>query len=265
LPSGATDIERFEHGGAALVAEVMSMAAGAPHLVFLHGWGVNRESLRGIAVLFQRDYTVHLIDLPGFGEAAPPPDTWDTIHYADLVQQYLLDRIAGPAILIGHSFGGRVTVRLAARHLPQIKGIVLMGVPGLPAPALSRNRIRRGAIRSLRRFLNALKPITGPGPLAWHTQRFGSRDYLAAGVMRSVFVRVVNEDLTESASTIACPALLIWGSDDTESPVWLARRYAELVDGHATLALLPHKDHHLYAGTGAHLCAFRIKEWLPQA
>jgi pimeloyl-ACP methyl ester carboxylesterase len=265
LPSGATDIERFEHGGAALVAEVSGKPAGAPQLVFLHGWGVNRESLRGIAVLFERDYRIHLIDLPGFGEAPAPPDTWDTIHYADLVQQYLLDRIAAPAVLIGHSFGGRVTVRLAARHLPQIKSIVLMGVPGLPAPRLSRLRLRRTGIRLLRRTLTALKPAAGEAPLAWHTRTFGSRDYLAAGPLRSVFVRVVNEDLTESARTIACPALLIWGTDDAESPLWLAHKYAELMNGHATLAILPHKDHHLYAGTGAHLCAFRIREWLSRA
>src|SRR5262249_60797335 len=39
----------------------------------LHGWGLNRESLRGIAILFQHTHRVHLIDLPGFGEAAAPP------------------------------------------------------------------------------------------------------------------------------------------------------------------------------------------------
>jgi pimeloyl-ACP methyl ester carboxylesterase len=263
LPSGIREIERFEHGGAALVAEMMGTSAAARHLVFLHGWGVTRDTLRGIAALFEHDCRVHLLDLPGFGDAPPPPDAWDTIQYADLVQQYLLDRVAAPAILVGHSFGGRITVRLAARRLPPIKGIVLMGVPGLPAPRLSRRRLRRAAIRTLRRLLRTLQPVTGAGPLAWHTRTFGSRDYLAAGPLRGVFVRVVNEDLTESARTIACPALLLWGSDDAESPLWQARRYAELLDGRARLVILPHKDHHLYEGTGAHLCAYRIREWLP--
>ena len=77
-----------------------------------------------------------------------------------------------------------------------------------------------------------------------------------------IFVKVVNEDLTESARAVACPALLIWGTDDTETPPWLAFRYAALMDGRATLDLLPHKDHHLYTGTGAHLCAFKIRDWL---
>jgi len=205
---------------------------------------------------------VHLLDLPGFGEAPAPPADWDTIHYTDLVQQYVLDRLSGTVVVVGHSFGGRVTVRLAARHLAPVRAIVLIGVPGLPRPAWSRARIRRSAIRTLRRVLMAAQPLIGPRGMEWHTRRFGSTDYLTAGVLRPVFVRIVNEDLTESARMVACPALLIWGTDDTEAPPWLAHRYAELIGERATVELLPHADHHLYTGTGAHLCAWKIRSWL---
>jgi len=78
-------------------------------------------------------------------------------------------------------------------------------------------------------------------------------------------VRAVNEDLTESAQAVACPALLLWGSDDRETPPWLAYRFLELMNSQgtrATLEMLPHKDHYLYAGTGAHLCAFKIRSWI---
>jgi pimeloyl-ACP methyl ester carboxylesterase len=73
----------------------------------------------------------------------------------------------------------------------------------------------------------------------------------------------VNEDLTESAKSIECPVLLLWGTDDRETPPSLASRYQQLLDGRATISLLPHKDHYLYTGTGAHLCAFKIRSWLP--
>ena len=228
----------------------------------MHGWGLNRNSLRAIGVLFQRTHAVHLLDLPGFGDAPLPPADWDTIKYADLVQRYVLDRVSAPVVLVGHSFGGRIALRLASRRLPQVRAIVLMAVPGLPAPPFSRVRLRRAAIRLLRRLLTAARPIVGAAPLDWHTRTFGSKDYLAAGDLRSIFVRTVNEDLTESTKAVACPVLLIWGSDDSEAPPWLARRFEELLDGHATLEMLPHKDHHLYSGTGAHLCAFKIRSWL---
>ncbi|PYR37731.1 MAG: hypothetical protein DMF90_05830, partial [Acidobacteria bacterium] len=59
-----------------------------------------------------------------------------------------------------------------------------------------------------------------------------------------------------------CPVLLLWGTSDTETPVWLAHRYKSLMGERATLDVLPHKDHHLQTGTGAHLCGFRIRQWL---
>ena len=205
---------------------------------------------------------MHLIDLPGFGGLPAPPPDWDTIKYADLVQAYLSAHVSGPVVLVGHSFGGRVALRLAARRLPRLAGLVLMAVPGLPARGFSRARLRRIGIRTLRRVLSSMSGQTGPGPLAWHTKRYGSADYLAAGELRSVFIKAVNEDLTESARAATCPVLLVYGSDDTETPCELAFRYAALMDGRATIDVLPHKDHHLYAGTGAHLCAFKIRGWL---
>jgi pimeloyl-ACP methyl ester carboxylesterase len=261
LSSGAAHVERFEYNGATLVDEVIGDPA-ARHMLFLHGWGGSRDSLRGIATLFQHTHRVHLLDLPGFGDAPPPPEHWGTIEYADLVQQYILDTMNGPVVLVGHSFGGRVSVRLASRRLGQIRELVLMGVPGLPQPALSRTGIRRWAIRTLRRLLIALQPITGPRFVQWHSATFGSRDYRAAGVLRPLLVRTVTENLTESATAIACPTLLIWGTDDAETPPWLAARYVSLIGNKATLTLLPHKDHHLYTGTGAHLCGEKIRGWL---
>ena len=75
-------------------------------------------------------------------------------------------------------------------------------------------------------------------------------------------IRTVNEDLTERAKSIACPVLLLWGTDDTETLPSLATRYAELLGSKATLTLLPHKDHHLYTGTGAHLIGQKMRTWL---
>jgi len=269
LPGVLNQVERFEHGGAALLDEIVEAESSAAppgrprrHMIFLHGWGANRESLRGIASLFENTHTVHLIDLPGFGEAPAPPPEWGTSEYADLVQHYLARKTSGPFLLVGHSFGARVTIRLAARRLTELEGIVLMAAPGLPAPAYSRTSLRRRAIRLLRRSLRALAPITGSGPVEWHTRTFGSTDYLAAGDLRQVFVRVVSENYTEDVKGIQCPVLLLWGSDDRETPPWLAHRFKELLDGRAVLEMLPHKDAHLYSGTGAHLCAFKIRDWL---
>ena len=261
MASRDAHVQRFEHNGAVLIDEV-SGDSSSRHIILLHGWGANRESLRGIAVLFQHTHQVHSIDLPGFGAAPAPPADWDTIHYADLVQQFILDRLHGSVILVGHSFGGRVSVRLGARRLTQVAGIVLMAVPGLPQPSFSKRAARRWWIRTLRKALIATKAVTGQAAIDWHTRTYGSKDYLAAGGLKSLLVRTVSEDLTESARTIGCPVLLLYGTDDTETPPWLAERYAQLIGPRARVVLLPHKDHFLYAGTGAHLCGEKIRGWL---
>ncbi|MBM3769862.1 MAG: alpha/beta hydrolase [Acidimicrobiia bacterium] len=251
----------FEHGGGTLVDETFG-PDGQRHLVFLHGWGLTRDSLRDIAILFQHTHRIHLIDLPGFGDVKTAPADWGTPQYADLVERYLASRVQGTVVLVGHSFGGRVALRLAARRLPNLVGVVLLGVPGLPNRQWTRARLRRTGIWLLRRLLAWVKPLTGEGPLAWHTRRYGSRDYLAAGPLRSILVRTVNEDLTESARASTCPFLLIYGTDDTETPPWLGFAYRALMPDRANLDVLPHKDHHLYRGTGSHLCAFKIRHWL---
>jgi pimeloyl-ACP methyl ester carboxylesterase len=261
LPSPTAHIERFEHNGTSLIDEVLGDAAGR-HLILLHGWAASRESLRGLGVLFEHTHTVHMIDLPGFGDAPPPPPDWGTIEYTDLIQQYVLERLPGTVVVVGHSFGGRVSVRLAARRMPQVRALVLIGVPGLPQPPFTWKALRSRWIRTLRRTLVALKPLIGNSGVEWHTRTYGSKDYLAAGSLRPILVRTVREDLTESAQTIACPTLLLWGSDDTETPVWLGQRYRDLLGSRGTLEVLPHKDHYPFNGTGAHLCGYKIRTWL---
>jgi pimeloyl-ACP methyl ester carboxylesterase len=260
LSTRAFHVDEFEHGGARLIDEVVG--AAGPHLVFLHGWGGSRESLRGVAVLFEHTHRIHLIDLPGFGAAPAPPDDWDTARYADLVERYIVDRMPGAVVIVGHSFGGRIAVRLAARRVPQVLRIALLATPGLPVHVSRVRRLKRMGIHYLRSLLRVLRPVTGPSALEWHSRTFGSADYLAAGALRPVFVRVVNEDLTEVARGIDCPVLLLWGAADRETLPAVGQEYLRILGRRATLHVFPHKDHHLYAGTGAHLCAFKIRAWL---
>ncbi len=78
--------------------------------------------------------------------------------------------------------------------------------------------------------------------------RSGSSDYRAAsGVMRDVFVRLVNETYEDELREITCPVELVWGSDDTAAPVAVAERAVELL-AHPSLTVLsgsraPHSAH----------------------
>lgn len=74
-------------------------------------------------------------------------------------------------------------------------------------------------------------------------RRYGSADYQrATGVMRDIFVKVVNEDYTAQLEAISIPVQLVWGSADSAAPVEQARRAASMVRS-ATLTVLEGQDH----------------------
>jgi pimeloyl-ACP methyl ester carboxylesterase len=150
----------------------------------------------------------------------------------------VLDEIAGPVVVLGHSFGGRVAVHLAASRPDDVAALVLTGVPlirkqGAGRPALSFR---------VARALNKWRMLSDTRMEAMREQH-GSADYRAAkGVMREVFVRVVNESYEEQLRGIRCPVELVWGDDDGEAPIAVAEQAASILPS-ATLTRLPGAGH----------------------
>jgi pimeloyl-ACP methyl ester carboxylesterase len=97
--------------------------------------------------------------------------------------------------------------------------------------------------------------------LDWHSQKYGSRDYLNAGVLQGTLVKTVSEDVTEIVKQIQAPVLLLWGEADTETPVEMAHRYHSLFPK-SELITVPRRDHFMYQAEGAHLCAFYVQKFL---
>ena len=85
--------------------------------------------------------------------------------------------------------------------------------------------------------------VVGEDRLERARRRHGSADYRAAhGVMRDVLVRLVNERYDDALDALACPVELVWGDDDIDVPVSVARRLAERIPG-AHLELVPGAGH----------------------
>jgi pimeloyl-ACP methyl ester carboxylesterase len=196
------------------------------------------------------------VDLPGFGASPPPPEAWGSAEYADLVARVLQaggpGSPDGPVVVLGHSFGGRVAVHLAASRPDLVRALVLTGAPialrGGPTrkpPAAFR------LVRAGRKF--HLVPET---VLERARQRYGSADYVAAqGVMRQVLVKLLAERYEEQLSSIRCPVELFWGDDDTEAPLSIARAVHSAVPG-SVLTVSP--------GAG-HMTPLTVPELLRQA
>jgi pimeloyl-ACP methyl ester carboxylesterase len=232
------------------------------HLLMLHGWGQNLQSLQPMGELLATQVQVHLIDLPGFGKSPPPPEDWDTTQYADRIYQYLEAEGIESADMLGHSFGGRVSLRLAHQYPQKVRSITLINAGGLQRQRTPQQSLRSQWVRNMR---NAFKisPLYRDALLTWHSQKYGSRDYLNAGAMRGTLVKTVSEDLTEIAKQISVPVLLLWGEADTETPVEMGHRYHSLLSN-SQLITIPHRDHFMFQAEGAHLCAYYVEKFLAQ-
>jgi pimeloyl-ACP methyl ester carboxylesterase len=181
-------------------------------IVALHGWGRTREDFKSLLV---RPGTLCL-DLPGFGSSPEPTEAWGAAGYADQLATALKPIVerTGPVIVVGHSFGGRVATCLAANHPRLVAGLLLIGVP------LIRSKPHRPTLRfRLARWLNKMG-LYGNDRMERLRHRKGSADYRAAtGIMRDIFVRVVNEDYTDELNRIECPTALLWGCNDSAAPL----------------------------------------------
>ncbi len=200
------------------------MGEGKPVLL-LHGWQGQIESMRPVAErLAPLGYNVHVIDLPGFGYSTLPAETWGMADYARFVAHYLDQCNLKPVNLIGHSFGGRVSIVLGADYPDYVSKIVLTDSAGVLTPLSTGQRVRQAA------FGAASATLKLPGVNAfedrfrrWARDRFGSEDLRSAGPLEPIFRKVIREDLVPHAARIKAPTLLIWGDQDRDTPLWQAK------------------------------------------
>ena len=229
--------------------------------VWAHGWGQNRHAMANLAQSLTSHGGHLLIDFPGFGDAPPPKEAWSTAEYADFAARLLKSgKSAGPTIWLGHSFGGRVGIQLAARHPELIDKLVLIASAGLPR---QRSLVEKTKIQSKIYTFKTLKHLAPVLDLDVDKlrNRFGSADYRNAGAMREILAKVVREDLSDAARQISCPVLLIYGGKDTETPPEIGARLAELIPN-ADLNILDTQDHYSLLADGRHQVAKRIRDFL---
>lgn len=188
-------------------------------IVLLHGWGQNTEMMDMLGKPFHDNYRIINIDLPGFGKSLEPSIPWGINDYVIALEELLKKLKIKDAILIGHSFGGRIAIKYASRN--KVKKLVLLGSPFRP----NKKKSFKTTIFKILKKISFLKGLEN-----WAKSKFGSRDYRAASeVMRGTLVKVVNENLTEDAKKIKAPTIILFGTLDSEVPLSEAEALEKLI------------------------------------
>lgn len=241
------------------------IGTGSKHVVVLHGWGHNLEAMRPLSQsISSGDVTIHLIDLPGFGKSPAPTSTWSSFDYADAIYEYLKDYPIEQVSFVGHSFGGKVSISFASKYPHLTDRLVLIAASGLKPMRGYQKTVRLKLIRMLGKGSRLLDKVLTTNTFEKFSKRFASADYRKAGVMRPILVQSVNEDLTTVIQGLRMPVLLLWGEQDSETPMEMAQRMHRYMS-QSRLIAFPNKGHALPLDVGGHLCARYINPFLKEA
>jgi pimeloyl-ACP methyl ester carboxylesterase len=240
-----TDVDRMITTVVGLETAYVVHGDGPVTVLALHGWGGSIDSFWPVAQQLARQgqYTVHILDLPGFGQTALPPGPWGVPQYADFVLAYLDLQGISKVHLLGHSFGGRISLILGADHADRVGKMVLASSAGVPNPP---NPMREAAVKAAKSVLSlpGLNKLYEP-VRRWAYQQMGSTDYLESGVLKETFVKVIEQDLLPYAVRVRRPTLLIWGDRDEDTPLWQGRKLEAAIPD-AGMVVYPGAGHFSY-------------------
>lgn len=221
---------------------------GEPILI-LHGWGACINSMAPIWQFFKNKFKVYVLDFPGQGnKSEEPKEVWGVPEYAEMVYKFINKlEIKNPHV-IAHSFGGRVAIYLASKYNDLFNKIVLVDAAGV--------KPRRTLKKTLKIFMfkcgkSYLKLISSEDKyeerLKNYRKKFASSDYneIKSDIMRQTFSKVINLDLTKNLKQITRPVLLIWGENDKDTPLYMAKIMEKNIKD-AGLVVLENAGHFSY-------------------
>ena len=200
-----------------MVINYEKVGQGQPVIV-MHGWGQNLEMMYSVVAGLKDNYEVYNIDLPGFGHSDEPGKPYTIDDYTSFLEEFIkLNDIENP-IMVGHSFGCRVAIKYAAKN-DNLNKLVMTGAAGI----MDRHSLIYYFKIYTYKFFKLFKNV----PFVKHyiqemIDNGGSEDYKnSSPIMKEVLKNTVNEDLTPYLAEISVPTLLIFGSKDDATPLWM--------------------------------------------
>lgn len=199
-------------------------------LLLLHGWGCDRNIWKATAEVLRHHFMVVAVDFAGFGKSQEPREVWGVEEYTRSIEALVKELGVVRPIVVGHSFGGRVSILYASRN--EVKRVVLTDAAGVK-PRRSLGYYRK--VYTYKLLKHALPLLIGTKKaqmlLEQRRKASASSDYNSATpMMRAILSKCVNEDLCAVMPKIQAPVLLFWGDKDTATP---------LSDAHTMERLIP--------------------------
>lgn len=213
-------------------------------VLLLHGWGCSLEIWKTLQSQLEQKYRVTSIDFPGFGKSDEPKTVWGVEEYTQCTEKLIEALNLKDPVLIGHSFGGRVSILLASRNA-NIKKIILTDAAGVK-PQNTKISVSRVFSKMKKLSTKIIGEKATEKLVKPFANSLASEDYKnASGMMKEILKKVVDEDLQHVMPNIKASTLLIWGEKDTATPVSDAQIMAKLIPD-SGLVIFPGCTHYSF-------------------
>ena len=198
-------------------------------VIIMHGWGCNVDTVASIENIFKGKMRVINVDLPGHGASSEPPSVWGVEDFTSMMEKFISKLGLIRPSLVGHSFGGRISILLSSRG--DVDKVLLVDSAGIKP---RRNLSYYWKVYSFKAIKNTVLLLCGKKKGTEIVDKLrgkkGSADYRNSSPrMRAIMSKCVNEDLKYAMPSIKAPVLLVWGEDDTATPLSDARTMKKLI------------------------------------
>ena len=212
--------------------------------VVLHGWGDSSQGSLALQKTLAQQFKVLAIDLPGFGGTQAPPTAWGLTEYATFVQATLRKLDLSVYAYIGHSNGGAIAIRGLSNGTLTSQKLVLLASAGIRNQYNGRKYILRVAARTGKALTSPLPKRLRKKIQAKVYATIGS-DMLVAEHLQETFKRIITDDVQADAKHVTQPCLLIYGQNDTATPIQHGELLAEALPN-GELKVIPNAGHFVY-------------------
>ena len=219
---------------------------GKDVIIILPGWGETRNTFLEMINILMIDYTVYIIDYPGFGNTLFPNYNLTIYDYSKIIIKFLNDlNITNPNI-IAHSFGGRIAILLSSKYNIPIKNLILIDSAGIKPKMTLKKKFRLKLYKTLQSIGDILPKRFKHKFKTYLFNKFSSSDYQVLDInMRETFKNIVNTDLTKYLSGINTNTLILWGEKDIDTPLKDGKLMHKKIKN-SELIIFPNCTHYCY-------------------
>ena len=202
-------------------------------ILIIPGWGAPLETYNVLIDAISEYASVISLDMPGVGLSNEPKKSWNLDEYIEFIIKFIRAQKIKELDVIAHSNGGRIIIKMLGKFKLDFKinKVVLIGSAGIIHKKSIGKRIKIRTYKLCKKIAQT-KFISKlfPDMLDKVKNYFGSADYKnASPIMRESMVKLINEDIIEYLPKINVPTLLIWGDNDTATPLEDAKTMERLI------------------------------------